>query len=66
MLRHDVVEACAARRFGVFSAETIDDAIELLTGMQAGAADDAGEYPRGSFLRLAVERAAELAKSCNR
>ena len=64
MLRHDVVEACASRRFGVFFAETIDHAIELLTGMEAGVANERGEYPEGSFLRLAVDRAGELAKTC--
>jgi predicted ATP-dependent protease len=64
MLRHDVVEACAARRFGVFFAATIHDAIELLSGMAAGTANPKGEYPEGTFLRIAVDRARALAEAC--
>ena len=66
MLRHDVVEACAERRFGVFCAETIHDALELLSGMPAGVADERGEYPEGTFLHRAVNRSRELARACTR
>ena len=45
MLRADVLEACAARRFPIWPITTIDEGIALLTGMPAGerGADDA--YP---------------------
>lgn len=36
MLRDDVVEAAAAGRFAVHAVETVDQAIELLTGIAAG------------------------------
>jgi predicted ATP-dependent protease len=36
MLRDDVVEAVAAGRFAVYAVETVDQAIELLTGIAAG------------------------------
>ncbi len=48
MLRTDVVEAVAAGKFHVHAVETVDDAIEVLTGMPAGAANELGEYPPGS------------------
>jgi lon-related putative ATP-dependent protease len=48
MLRPDVVEAVAAGRFQVYPVETIDQGIELLTGVPAGEPDDTGEYPTGS------------------
>ncbi len=57
MLREDVVEACGAGRFHVYTAETIHDALELLTGIPAGERDEQGEYPDGSLLGLAIQSA---------
>ncbi len=48
MLRHDVVEAVAAGQFQVYAMETVDQGIELLTGIPAGEHDDKGEFPIGS------------------
>ena len=45
MLRQDVVEACARGEFQVYAVETIDQGIELLTGVPAGEADGEGNYP---------------------
>ncbi len=36
MLREDVVEAARAGRFSVHAVETVDEAIEILSGMAAG------------------------------
>jgi predicted ATP-dependent protease len=48
MLREDVVEACAQGRFSVTPIATIDQGIEILTGVAAGARDDAGLFPPDS------------------
>jgi predicted ATP-dependent protease len=70
MLREDVV--CAARegQFHIYPVETVDQGIELLTGIPAGEPDDAGDYPEGTINRLVqdqlirmAERRAELAAS---
>ncbi|MFQ5488301.1 MAG: Lon protease family protein, partial [Gammaproteobacteria bacterium] len=45
MLRQDVVEAVRQGQFAVYSLETIDQAIELLTGLPAGVADAEGRFP---------------------
>lgn len=45
MLRNDVVEACRAGMFHVYPVETIDEGIEILTGMPAGEKDGEGHYP---------------------
>ena len=42
MLRADIVKACEESKFRIYSVETVDDAIELLTGIPAGMPDDAG------------------------
>ncbi len=48
MLRDDVVGAVDAGRFRVFAVETIDQGIEILTGVAAGEADADGAYPDGT------------------
>ncbi len=48
MLRRDVTEACAAGKFHVYPVTTIDEGIELLTGMPAGERDDQGLFPDGT------------------
>ncbi len=64
MLRQDVVEACAAGRFQVIPVESIDQGIEILTGVPAGEADLTGRYPEGSInQRIAVRLAAFAARS---
>ncbi|MFZ6030131.1 MAG: Lon protease family protein [Chloroflexota bacterium] len=62
MLREDVVAAVAAGRFHVYPVETIDQGIELLTGIPAGEPDEAGEYPEGSLNARVKKRLAELAE----
>lgn len=63
MLRRDVIEAVAADRFRVHAIDTVDDAIELLTGRPAGTRDDAGKFPDGSINALVEARLACFAES---
>jgi len=60
MLRHDVVAACERGEFHVYGVGTIQAALELFTGMPAGERDASDEYPGGSLLNLAVQRALEF------
>ena len=62
MLRRDVVEAAQEGKFRIFSVDTIDQGIEILTGVPAGERGDDGEYPEGSINRLVEEQLAEFAK----
>jgi lon-related putative ATP-dependent protease len=48
MLRRDVVAAAEAGRFRVFPVETINEGIELLTGLPAGERGSDGRFPEGS------------------
>jgi predicted ATP-dependent protease len=61
MLRPDVVEAVRAGRFHVYAVKTVDEGVELLTGMAAGQRTAAGEFPDESFNRLVEERLVALA-----
>ena len=60
MLRADVVEAARQGRFRVHAVSTVDDAVELLTGMEAGKPDADGNYPEGSINWRVSKRLARL------
>ena len=45
MLRWDVVDAVRAGHFSIYAVDSVDQALELLTGMEAGAADQQGVFP---------------------
>ncbi len=49
MLREDVVEAAREGRFHIYPVSTVDEAMEVLTGVPAGEADSKGVMPRGSL-----------------
>jgi predicted ATP-dependent protease len=49
MLREDVVEAVRAGQFTVYSISTLDEALELLTGVPAGEKGADGTYPADSI-----------------
>jgi predicted ATP-dependent protease len=61
MLRNDVVEAARAGRFRIVPIETVDQAMEILTGFPAGERDARGSYPAGSVNRRVEMRLARLA-----
>jgi len=54
MLRRDVVQAVAAGRFHVWPVSTVDEALEVLTGVPAGRRGRSGAWSRGS-VNAAVE-----------
>jgi len=56
MLRHDVVAAVEAGRFAVYPVNHVDEGIELLTGVTAGARDTQGVFPEASINRLVEDR----------
>jgi len=62
MLRQDVVDATAAGRFHIYPIETVDQAVELLTGVPAGERDAQGNYPEGSINRRVDDFLGELAE----
>lgn len=59
MLREDVVEACEAGQFHVYSVDSIYAAIELFTGKPTQPAGASG-YDEDSVLGIAVRRAREF------
>ncbi|MGB7876241.1 MAG: AAA family ATPase [Anaerolineales bacterium] len=62
MLRDEVVEAVREGEFHIYPVSTIDEGIELLTGVQAGAQDDTGKYPDETVNFAVQSRLKELAE----
>ncbi|SUZ52017.1 uncharacterized protein METZ01_LOCUS4871 [marine metagenome] len=60
MLRDDVVEAIRERMFHIYAVKTIDEGLEVLTGVPAGEANDNGVYPEGTVNHLVAKRLGEL------
>jgi lon-related putative ATP-dependent protease len=60
MLRQDVVEAVEKGEFYVYPVKTVDEGIELLTGLPAGEPDESGSYPEGTLNGMVERRLAEL------
>jgi len=61
MLRNDVIAAARAGQFSIYAVATVDEAIELLTGMSAGKADEQGMFPETTFNGRVQTRLIELA-----
>jgi predicted ATP-dependent protease len=62
MLRHEVIEACAAGTFSVHAVDTIDQAIELLTGVPAGERTREGAFPKATLNQRVEQRLVDFAE----
>jgi lon-related putative ATP-dependent protease len=62
MLRNDVVTAVEAGTFHIYPVKTIDEGIELLTGMPAGERQADGNFSEGSVNRKVEAKLADLAR----
>jgi len=61
MLKPKVVDAVREGRFNIWAIQTVDQGIEILTGMPAGAQGPDGKYPEGSVHYLVNKRLQEFA-----
>jgi len=62
MLRKDVVAAVQDGKFHIHPVQTIDQGIEILTGMPAGEKNPDGTYPPGTVNGLVDQKLRDLAK----
>lgn len=56
VLRKDVSDAIAAGTFHVWGVSTVEEGIELLTGVPAGVRNEDGTYPEGTVFRKVADR----------
>ena len=62
MLRDDVVEAVADAKFHIYSVSTVEEGIQILTGVPPGEADEDGSYPEGTIYALVQAKLHEYAE----
>jgi len=62
MLSDEVVQAVVDGQFHIWSVGTIEEGIEILTGMPAGQRDKRGGFPRKSLFHLVDRRLTEMAE----
>ena len=63
MLRKDVLESVRSGNFHVYAVDSVDQAIELLTGVEAGVRDDLGAYPDGTINARVDARLREMGEA---
>ena len=61
MLEDEVIEAVDNGQFHIYAVSTIDEGIELLTGIRAGKLREDGTYPENTVNRAVKDRINELA-----
>jgi predicted ATP-dependent protease len=62
MLRQDVIDAVRDGKFSIYSVASIDQGIEILTGVPAGELQADGSYPEGTVYRAVQNRLHNLAQ----
>ena len=60
MLKQEVIRAVKEGQFHLWAISTIEEGIEILTGLEAGTLQPDGTYPEGTFFRKVDDRLAEL------
>ena len=65
-LSDEVVQAVKENKFHIYAISTIEQGIELLTGVPAGKKDETGRFPAGSINSLAYARLRKYAKVSNK
>jgi predicted ATP-dependent protease len=63
MLRDEVVDAVAQGKFHVLPVSTIEEGIEILTGVAAGKRDSSGRFEEGTVFSLVDQRLRQMAET---
>jgi predicted ATP-dependent protease len=62
MLEEEVIDAVRSGQFHIWAVRSIDEGIELLTGVPAGQRDSEGQYPEDTVHRLVEDHMKEYAE----
>ena len=65
-LSDEIVEAVKNKKFHIYSVSTIEEGIEVLTGVPAGKKDREGHFPAGTINYLVYEKLKKYAKISKR
>ncbi len=65
VLNDEVIQAVKQHKFHLYVVKTVDEALSLLTGVEAGEKNSRGQYPKKSVNGRALVRLAEIAELVN-
>ena len=65
-LSDEVVEAVKNKKFHIYAISTIEEGIEILTGVPAGKKDKNGKFTAGSINALAYQKLKKFSDICNK
>jgi lon-related putative ATP-dependent protease len=63
MLKEEVIDAVKAGQFSIYSVKTIDEGIEVLTGVKAGQRQPNGTFEKGTINYLVDKQLGEMANT---
>jgi len=66
MLRDEVIDAVAKKKFHIYPVATIEQGIEILTGVRAGKRSKTGKFEPGSIFAVVDSRLREMADTLRR
>ncbi len=66
MLKDEVIKAVEADNFHIYGVKTIDEGIEILTGVKAGKRGKTGKFPRNSINLSVDEKIKEFTDKLNK
>jgi lon-related putative ATP-dependent protease len=66
MLRKEVVDAVKQHKFHVYQVSTVEEGIEILTGVPAGKPDKDGNYPKGTVFGAVQKKLAHYFEKSQR
>ena len=61
-LSDEIIDAVKNKKFHIYAVSTIEEGIEVLTGVPAGKKDKEGHFPAGTINRLVYEKLKKYAK----
>jgi len=62
MLKEEILDAVKENKFNIYAVKTIEEGIELLSGVAAGKPDKDGIYPEGTVFRRVEDKLLEFNK----
>ena len=65
VLNDEVISAVKQHKFHIYVVKTVDEALTLLTGVDAGEKNSRGQYPKKSVNGRALARLAHIAELVN-
>jgi len=63
MLRQDIVDAVKDKKFTIYAVGSIDEGLEILTGVKAGKLNAKGQYPKNTLNYLVTKKLEDFEKA---